>query len=161
MTQDQAFTSQYPRFRDVLRTPQVVAHLLADDGTFPNNDRLPLLAYRGALSLAGQEPAVLIEALIHANGWGDSWRNGVYGYHHYHSTAHEVLGVYGGTAEIQLGGEGGVVVSIAFGDVVIVPAGVAHKNLGASRDFRVVGAYPNGQRPDMNYGRAGERPRAD
>ena len=85
----------------------------------------------------------------------------MYGYHHYHSTAHEVLGVYGGTAEIQLGGEDGVVVSIARGDMVIIPAGVAHKNLGSSRDFRVVGAYPRGQRPDMNYGRAGERPRAD
>jgi uncharacterized protein YjlB len=161
MIQDEAFTSHDPRFKDILQKPRVMAHLLADDGTYPNNDWLPLLAYRGAFSLAGQEPAALIEALIHANGWGGSWRNGVYGYHHYHSTTHEVLGVYGGTAKIQLGGESGVVVSIAGGDVVIIPAGVAHKNLGASRDFRVVGAYPNGHHPDMNYGRAGERPRSD
>jgi uncharacterized protein YjlB len=161
MTRDRAFTSLDPRFGGVLQTPQVIAHLLVDDGTYPNNARLPLLAYQGALALPEGDPATTIEALIRANGWGGSWRNGVYGYHHYHSTAHEVLGVYGGTARIQLGGESGVVVPVARGDVLIVPAGVAHKNLGSSRDFRVVGAYPHGQRPDMNAGRAGERPQTD
>jgi uncharacterized protein YjlB len=54
-----------------------------------------------------------------------------------------------------------VVLSVSAGDVVVIPAGVAHKNLGASRDFRVVGAYPLGQRWDMCYGEPGERPRAD
>jgi uncharacterized protein YjlB len=71
------------------------------------------------------------------------------------------LVVYGGSARVQLGGEGGIVASLEKGDVVIIPAGVAHKNLGASVDFRVVGAYPAGQSPDMNYGKAHERPRAD
>ena len=47
------------------------------------------------------------------------------------------------------------------GDVVIIPAGVAHKNLGSTGDFGVVGAYPQRQIPDMNYGRPGERPRTD
>ena len=58
-------------------------------------------------------------------------------------------------------GESGVVLEIQAGDAILIPAGVAHKNLGASSDFRVVGAYPLGQRPDMNQGRSGERPRAD
>ena len=148
-------------FKDVVRAPQAVGHALQDDGTYPNNERLPLLAYPGALNLPEQNPATAIEALLRANGWGGSWRNGVYGFHHYHSTAHEVLGAYSGTAQVQLGGEKGIVLSIQRGDVVIIPAGVAHKNLGASPDFRVVGAYPHGQRPDMRYGRAGERPEAD
>jgi uncharacterized protein YjlB len=161
MAKDKTFTQLDPRLMDVLRNPQVIAHLLQGDGTYPNNDRLPLLAYQGALCLPEHDPASAIEALLRANGWGGSWRNSVYGFHHYHSTAHEVLGAYGGTAEVQLGGDSGVVVSIAVGDVVIIPAGVAHKNLGASRDFCVVGAYPHGQHPDMNYGKAGERPRAD
>jgi uncharacterized protein YjlB len=153
----------HPEYRSAggFDTAQVVSHILADDGTFPNNGVLPLLAYPGAVPLPDVNPAVAFEELFHANGWGNSWRNGVYGFHHYHSTAHEVLGVYSGTARVQLGGEGGVLLSVGRGDVLILPAGVAHKNLGASADFRVVGAYPRGQRPDMNDGRAGERPQAD
>jgi uncharacterized protein YjlB len=141
--------------------PKVGVHLLQDDGQFPNNDKLPLLVYQGALKLLQANPAATIEALFRENRWGGSWRNGVYGFHHYHSTAHEVLGVYGGWARVQLGGEQGVVLSIECGDVVIIPAGVAHKNVEASAEFVVVGAYPLQQRPDMKYGKPGERPQAD
>jgi uncharacterized protein YjlB len=132
-----------------------------DDGIFPNNGRLALLLYQGALELPGQDPAAVIEDLFAAHGWGGSWRNGVYGYHHYHSRAHEVLGVYAGSARVQLGGPEGPAFDVARGDVIVIPAGVAHKNLGASPDFKVVGAYPKGQRPDMNYGQNSERPKAD
>ena len=149
------------RTRDLLGTPQVVFHALKDDGTFPNNEKLPLLAYQGALKLSDHNPAAIFEDLFEANQWAGSWRNGVYEFHHYHSTAHEALGVYGGTAQVQLGGPEGIVLSVSRGDVVIIPAGVAHKNLGSSRDFRVVGAYPRGQRWDMRYGKLGERPQAD
>ena len=145
----------------VQAVPQLTVSVLRDDGTYPNNERLPLLAYQGALSLPDHDPAAAIETLFRSNGWAGSWRNGVYSFHHYHSTAHEVLGVYAGSATIQLGGEQGIVLSVRRGDVVIIPAGVAHKNVGASPDFRVVGAYPLGQGPDMNYGRPGERPQAD
>jgi len=31
----------------------------------------------------------------------------------------------------------------------VIPAGVAHKNEGASPDLTVVGAYPGGKSPDM------------
>ena len=72
-----------------------------------------------------------------------------------------VLGVFSGAARVQFGGENGVVLEVRAGDVVVIPAGVSHKNLGASRDFGVVGAYPKGQRWDMQYGKPGERPAAD
>ncbi len=88
-------------------------------------------------------------------------RDGIYSYHHYHSTAHEVLGVYQGGATVQFGGEKGPAVSVAAGDVVVIPAGVAHKLLDVPGSLRVVGAYPAGQSWDMNYGREGERPAAD
>ena len=139
----------------------IIKQILTDDGTYPNNDQLPVLLYQGVLNLSAKEPAFDIETLFNINHWGGSWRNGIYNFHHYHSTAHEVLGIYGGTAEVQLGGENGIKLSILSGDIVILPAGVAHKNLGASSDFRVVGAYPSGQRPDMCYGKPGERPQAD
>jgi uncharacterized protein YjlB len=139
----------------------IVTHTLPDDGVFPNNENLPLLAYLGALNRAYQDMAAATEELFSANKWGGSWRNGVYPFHHYHSVAHEVLGVFSGSAKVQFGGEQGIVLTVDRGDVVIIPAGVAHKSLGSSRDFRLVGAYPLGQHPDMNYGKPGERPRAD
>lgn len=134
---------------------------LSDDGTFPNNASLPVLVYRGAFVLQGEDPAAAIESVFRRNGWSGFWRNGIYSYHHYHSTAHEVLGVARGAAHVQLGGDGGSVVELAAGDCVVLPAGVAHKNLGADADFLVVGAYPEGQDWDMNYGRPDERPQAD
>jgi uncharacterized protein YjlB len=139
---------------------RVIAHVLKDAGNIPNS-RLPVLIYPGALSLPKDDPASAIEALLHSHRWGDDWRNGIYTYHHYHSTAHEALFVYGGSAKVQLGGEGGLVETIGAGDVIIIPAGVGHKNLGASSDFHVVGAYPPQQQVDMWYGKPGERPRTD
>ena len=146
---------------DAIRIPDVINQVLGDDGTFPNNARLPLLAYRDAVRADDRDPAAVFEGLFARNGWGGSWRNGVYAFHHYHSTAHEVLGCYGGSAEVQLGGEGGITVSLQRGDVVIIPAGVAHKRLSSTSGFAVAGAYPRAQRPDMCYGRPEERPGAD
>jgi uncharacterized protein YjlB len=146
----------------VVQSPETVVQTLRDDGTFPNNEQLPLVLYRGAIRGAEDDPAATIEQVFAANGWGNSWRNGIFPYHHYHSTAHEVLGVARGTAQVQLGGDSnGVTFEVQAGDVLILPAGVAHKNLGSSADFQVVGAYPAGQRWDMNYGKPGERPQAD
>ena len=149
------------RFQVLIQAKRTINQRLPDDGTFPNNEMLPLLVYQGALELPAKNPATLIEDLFESNAWGGSWRNGIYNFHHYHSTAHEVLGVYRGSAEVQLGGDQGTTLAVHGGDVVIIPAGVAHKNLGASSDFRIVGAYPVDQRPDMCYGKPGERPNAD
>jgi uncharacterized protein YjlB len=135
--------------------------LLKDDGVFPNNGKLPLLVLTGAIDLSGKDPAASVERLFAANGWVNSWRNGIYPFQHYHSTAHEVLGVYAGWVKARLGGPGGVTIIAEPGDVIVIPAGVAHKNLDQSQGFRVVGAYPRGQMWDMNYGKPGERPAAD
>jgi uncharacterized protein YjlB len=140
--------------------PKVLAIKLKDDGIIPNS-KLPLLLYQGAVSIPQSDPARVFEDLFKEHHWSDSWRNGIYSYHHYHSTAHEVLGIFRGSAKVQLGGEHGVIHEVRAGDVIVIPAGVAHKNLGASEDFGVVGAYPEGQEMDMNYGKPEERPRAD
>ena len=138
-----------------------LTQVFADDGTFPNS-RFPVLVYPKAVALPARDPAAAFEALFDANGWGGaSWRNGLYQVHHYHSTAHEVLGIYSGRVRVQLGGPGGRPVTVDAGDVLVIPAGVAHMNVAASGDFRVVGAYPAGTSPDLNYGKPGERPRTD
>ncbi len=148
------------RSKEASEKPHVIAELLQDDGVFPNS-KLPLLLYRDAVPLPGEDPASIFEQLFALRGWRGSWRDGIYPYHHYHSTAHEVLGVYSGSARVQLGGNRGVTYDVHAGDVPIIPAGVAHKNLGEKGGFGVVGAYPEGQAWDMNYGGAGERPRVD
>ena len=139
--------------------PEVIAKVLEDDGKIPNST-LPLLIYRSAVEVSGEDPAAVFEKLFTKHGWQGTWRNGIYTYHHYHSTAHEVLGVYAGEAKVQLGGEKGMVEDVRVGDVIIIPAGVGHINLGATHDFGVVGAYPEGQDYDMCYGKPEERPRA-
>jgi uncharacterized protein YjlB len=131
-----------------------------DDGIFPNS-ALPLLLYRQAVTLDREDPASIFEQRFVENDWTNSWRDGVYTFPHYHSTSHEVLGVYSGAATLRLGGEHGKNVELQAGDVIIIPAGVAHQNVGASNDFGVVGAYPGGREWDLLRGLPGERPRAD
>ena len=161
MDQEKGSSPLDVRTKDFIGTPQVVFHALKDDGTFPNNEKLPLLVYINAIEAQEHDLAGAIEQIIMDNGWGGSWRNGIYSFQHYHSTAHEVLCIYSGKVKVQLGGPKGVTIHGGAGDVIIIPAGVAHKNLGSSADFRCIGAYPPGQTWDMNYGKPGERPAAD
>jgi uncharacterized protein YjlB len=127
-----------------------------DDGRIPNNPTLPLLLYPGALE---ELDTSRCRELLEGNGWVGSWVNGVFAYHHYHSTSHEVLCVISGAARVRFGGPGGEVVEVRAGDAVVIPAGVGHCNEGAERGFSVVGAYPRGQENyDLRTGDEGERP---
>ncbi len=149
------------QFRGAPPGSTVTPTLLQPAGSFPNNPRLPLLVYHQSVRLSPDDPASAFETIFEANGWGHSWRNGIYRYHHYHSTAHEVLGCFAGAANVLFGGPDGVLEHLEPGDVVIIPAGIAHKNIESSGDFGVVGAYPRGQEWDMCYGEPGERPQVD
>ena len=114
-----------------------------DDGTFPNSG-LPLLFYEEALPRDAVTPEA-IELLFAENGWPPAWRSSVYQFHHYHSTAHETLGVARGSARLMLGGPNGQEFDVRAGDVIVIPAGVAHRRLSSSADFLVVDGYPPGQ----------------
>ena len=130
-----------------------------DDGSIPNS-KYPMLVYRNAFGERGDRGATWLEQRFNNNDWSNSWRNGIFNFHHYHSITHEVLGIYSGTALVHMGGEEGSKLTIQAGDIIVIPAGVGHKNL-ESKDLGVVGAYPGGMMYDMNYGKAGERPQAD
>jgi uncharacterized protein YjlB len=131
-----------------------------DDGIFPNSE-LPVVYYPGALDLPHLFPALAVKKLFSENNWSNNWKQGIFTYHHYHSITHEVLGFIKGETLLQLGGENGITLFVEKGDVLIIPAGVAHMNLGEENDITCVGAYPGGKDYDMNYGRPGERPKTD
>ena len=53
--------------------PMIEHYLFADDGDVPNNPRLPLIVYRGALETGGDTAA---RPLFDRNGWTGAWQNG-------------------------------------------------------------------------------------
>jgi len=134
--------------------------VISEKGNIPNS-HLPVILYRNTFPQDSPDLADLIEGRFRENGWTNAWRDGVYSFHHYHSTTHEVLGVFRGSATLNLGGEGGRFVEVVSGDVVVIPAGVAHKCLSCSGDFMVVGAYPGGKEPDLLRDDPGDREQAD
>ncbi|MGC4192280.1 MAG: hypothetical protein QM589_14100 [Thermomicrobiales bacterium] len=142
-------------------SPAVEQHLVTANPPFANNPHLPVLVYRKGIVFEDGDPASTMEDHFQRNGWGYSWRNGIFNYHHFHSTAHEVLGVAAGTATVELGGSGGPRVEMQAGDVIVIPVGVALRNIGSSPDLIAVGAYPPGQVWDLNTGEDDEHPRVD
>ena len=89
-----------------LRRPgrEVLAHLVrarnpemfhfADDGETANNPKWPLVIYRSPVILRSDfDPAAIFEELFASNSWGDSWRDGIYDFLHFHTQRHEALGI--------------------------------------------------------------------
>lgn len=128
---------------------EIETFLLSESDLVPNNPRVPVVVYRSALEGEGEELAERFEALFEGHGWPPDWRDRIFDYHHYHSTAHEALGVFAGTSMLELGGPGGRQVSVSPGDALMLPTGTGHRAIMASEDFQVVGAYPEGQDWDI------------
>lgn len=138
----------------------IITFQLAGHDWVPNHPHLPVILYRQALcEESGEGLASAFEQAFAAHGWPPQWRDGVYDYHHYHSTAHEVLGVAAGSAVLTIGGPGGRDIAVAAGDAILLPVGTGHRAVSSSRDFLVVGAYPRGQDWDICREAAGPETR--
>jgi uncharacterized protein YjlB len=109
----------------------------------PNNPRLPVLIYSGVDDAAAGAQAA--RQLLAEHGWGGSWVDGVFPFHHFHSTSHEALAVVAGHATLELGGPQGEAFDVSAGDVLVLPAGTGHRRASSRAGFTVVGAYPAGQ----------------
>lgn len=139
---------------------KILQYFLKDDGQFPNS-HLPVLLYKKATKLPLLFKGRRVRALFQKHHWTNNWRSGIYTFPHYHSNTHEVMGVISGQTIIRVGGDNGVKIRIEKGDVVLIPAGVAHQNLRGEKDVICIGGYPQGKDYDMNYGKKEERPAAD
>lgn len=117
------------------------------DGGIPNSP-LPLVIWPDRLPKAARDGEAA-RALYRSNGWTGTWVYTVYPFWHFHTQGHEVLACVSGTATIGFGGDAGIGAALAVGDVCIIPAGVGHRRLSASDDFRVAGGYPPGQGGDI------------
>ncbi|MGH6770173.1 MAG: hypothetical protein ACRECO_14250 [Xanthobacteraceae bacterium] len=138
-----------------------LALLFADDGSIPNNPRLPFLLYRSGIDLAGTpDPEDVIERTFARHQWGDMWRNGIYPYAHYHSMIHEAIGIARGRARVRFGGGQGRELELAAGDVAVLPAGTGHQGLWTTPDLVVIGAYPKVGKYDLCRGSKAEHARA-
>src|SRR3954452_22224092 len=110
----------------------------------PNHPSFAVLVYHD-VEAAARGDADAVGALFTEHGWRGSWVDGVFDFHHFHSTSHEVLAVVAGSATLELGGPQGQAFEVTKGDVLVLPAGTGHRRAGADGAFRVVGAYPAGQ----------------
>jgi uncharacterized protein YjlB len=141
--------------------PDPESLMFTDDGSVPNNVDLPFLVYRRVIDLIGaSEPEPVIERMFRGNGWGQTWRNGIYSYVHYHSRIHEAMGIARGRAKVRFGGNKGKEVELMQGDVCVLPAGTGHQCLWASPDLMVVGAYPKTGKYDLCRGSKAEHAKA-
>jgi len=118
-------------------------HVFEPDGGVPNS-RLPLAFWRSRLPAdARSGPAA--NALFRKNGWQGTWVYTVFPFWHFHTRGHEALACVAGRARIGFGGDHGIEVDVAVGDVCVIPAGVGHRRLDSSPDFLMAGGYPPDQ----------------
>ncbi|KAI1701292.1 cupin domain-containing protein [Ditylenchus destructor] len=141
---------------------QVLKFLIPSHNLIPNTSiqNRPLLIYKSCFP--PNSGASAVESHLKSVGVvSPQWRYSMYPTSHFHSTTHEVLCVVKGRALLLFGGEdnpGKVEHECKAGDVIIIPAGVAHRLLDDyGSGYEMVGSYPVGATQwDMCYGREDE-----
>jgi uncharacterized protein YjlB len=95
----------------------------------PNHPSFAVLIYREVSAVAAGADSC--RELFAEHDWVGSWVDGVFDFHHFHSTSHEVLGVVAGEATLELGGPQGRNFDVSAGDVLVLPAGTGHRRASA------------------------------
>ena len=149
-----------------LKNLQVLSHQIPAHGLTPNTSiqNKPLLIYKNAFS-SSTSPSQIESHLSSVGEVTPQWRYTMYSTSHFHSTSHEVLCIANGKAKLCFGHEENpskVEEVVSKGDVVVVPAGVAHRLLeDLEGGFEMVGSYPVGCNWDMCYGKRGEEAKVE
>lgn len=145
----------------LLDSLQVSRYFIPAYGMIPNTSiqQKPLLIYHAAFPSSTSASA--IEAHLQSiSVVNPAWRYTMYSTSHFHSTSHEVLCISAGKAKLCFGHEDNperVEPVVEKGDVIVVPAGVAHRLLeDFASGFEMVGSYPTGMDWDMCYGKEGD-----
>ncbi|GAM84419.1 hypothetical protein ANO11243_024150 [Dothideomycetidae sp. 11243] len=124
----------------------------------------PLLIYHGVFTGSSASASAIELHFRKVGAVVPQWRYTMYSTSHFHSTSHEVLGIAAGSARLCFGHEDNpqrVVETIRRGDVVLIPAGTAHRLLeDLEGGFEMVGCYPPGCQWDMCYGTEDEGDKA-
>jgi uncharacterized protein YjlB len=148
---------------------RISQHLIPAWKRIPNTSiqNKPLLIYHGVVSKNSSSADSSVSASqlsTHLESVGavvPQWQYTMYRQTHFHSNCHELLGVIAGRAKLCFGGEenpGRVEPVVEAGDLMIVPAGVAHRLLEdqSGGAFKMLGCYPPGKDWDMCYGAPGD-----
>lgn len=109
------------------------------------NSPLPVLVFRRVLPASQSLKAETFRKAFRENGWVGIWTDTIDDYTHFHSNAHEVLGIAQGKVTLRIGGETGRLLRLEAGDMLVLPAGVGHRRVSHDERLSVVGAYPRGQ----------------
>ena len=132
------------------KSESVKHFIVSESGDMPNNGALPVILYKSAADFGDREPESVFEERFAQHNWGNGWRvESIYHFHHFHSDAHEVVGIARGAAKLQIGGPDGPIIEMEAGDAAVIPAGVGHCRLDNAPGLSVVGAYPPEQGPDV------------
>lgn len=108
---------------------QIEHFKLEENDWVPNNQRLPVLVYRGVETGDRETLASAFEKRFQRHGWPAQRRDTISAYHHYHSTAHEALGVAAGRGTLMFGGPEGRLVDVTGGDALVLLARTGRGNL--------------------------------
>jgi uncharacterized protein YjlB len=119
-----------------------------------------VLIFRSVLAPGARNKANTFRERFRKSQWTGLWTDTIFDYTHFHSNAHEALGIAEGKVTVRLGGDSGRIFRLKAGDMLVLPAGVGHRRIGDDSGLKVIGAYPRGQ-SDFDMKREGHaRPNA-